>query len=271
MESYNQDLQFQIPIVPEATRRTAEIMAPSPKWCTSPKLTCAGTEFDVRLPLEDELSDDNDGVESSWKHYLALARQAADEADLLGKEYFQNGLDFETRLEGIELREEDRERMVEDKAIHAINQLQSTCGTAIDPLRLLKLLSTGTDENDLDLMSSSQSCSSTEPCAEGYQCVLDSTCVASFDKLLLKYKDDAINSDLNRLAECISPHASVGFVHLGSQRRPLCLWTEADKRQVCKGGNRMGWKIYDFWASYRGYGYCTGFNATQSGRSFTIP
>ncbi|HLZ08799.1 MAG TPA: hypothetical protein VKT80_09450, partial [Chloroflexota bacterium] len=228
-----------LPIIPDVERRAAAIMAPSPKWCTSPNLSCADTTFDARLPLEDELSQDSNGVESSWKHYLTLARQAADQADKLGQDFLQSGLAIDEHQESIELRDEQKAELVEDKALAAIADLQTTCGTAIDPLRLLHILSTGTDGTTLDLMRTDQHCGDPmdNACPANFRC-MTGVCVADLKVLLSGYQSDPIQSDLKRLADCINGDDVKDYVHLGSKNRPLCLWHEFnDARRICEGAD----------------------------------
>ena len=229
LESETQNNCFDVPIVPEVSKRVADIMAPSTKWCSTSQVSCAGTQFDERLPLEDELTNDSDGVESSWKHYLALAKEAAARSDQLGQEYVNSGLEFETRLESVELRDEEKERMAEDKALAAVDELQKICGTAIDPIRLLKLLSFGPDQNNLALVKDTEA----PPCALGYKQILGS-CVFDLSQLLTALAGDEAYSDFVRLNECLSEDSVKSFVHLGSKERPLCLWHEAsDPRKLC--------------------------------------
>lgn len=59
-----------------------------------------GIARNVFVPLENEISGDSNGnIESSWKHYLALARQAANEADLLGNQLINQGFNIDERKE----------------------------------------------------------------------------------------------------------------------------------------------------------------------------
>ena len=76
----------------------------SPDDCSEPIVDCAGLPFDQRVPLEDEIAEargrlGGDELDTSWEHYLTMARQAADEADALGQQLVQNGLEFDLRLE----------------------------------------------------------------------------------------------------------------------------------------------------------------------------
>jgi hypothetical protein len=59
-----------------------------------------GVPRDVFVPLENELTSDSDGYESSWRHYLTIARQSAQRADALGQEWIELGLRKEERKEG---------------------------------------------------------------------------------------------------------------------------------------------------------------------------
>ncbi|MDH5493694.1 MAG: hypothetical protein OEY14_17200, partial [Myxococcales bacterium] len=67
--------------------------------CTRPEVSCAGVRFASRIPLENELTSDGDLVESSWRHYLNLARRAADEADQLGEEVIRAGETLDDQIE----------------------------------------------------------------------------------------------------------------------------------------------------------------------------
>jgi hypothetical protein len=58
-----------------------------------------GVPRDVTAPLENELTSDSDGYENSWKHYVTLAKQAADRADRLGQQMVEYGLQQEIRRE----------------------------------------------------------------------------------------------------------------------------------------------------------------------------
>ena len=60
---------------------------------------CAGLPNDLSVPLESEITENNDPYENSWQHYLDLAGQMADEADRLGEELIRAGLDLDVRGE----------------------------------------------------------------------------------------------------------------------------------------------------------------------------
>jgi hypothetical protein len=58
-----------------------------------------GVPRDLFVPLENELTSDSDQFESSWKHYLTLARQAAQRADELAQKMIDLGLQRDFRRE----------------------------------------------------------------------------------------------------------------------------------------------------------------------------
>lgn len=93
-------------------------------------------------PLENEITEDDDSYENSWRHYLNLARRTADEADRLGEEMVDRGLELDLRAEeareqverlcgasvdnwGEEACDQDRWQNCEERL--------STCGVSDDP------------------------------------------------------------------------------------------------------------------------------------------
>lgn len=58
-----------------------------------------GATLDKFVPLENELTSDSDQYETSWRHYLTLAKAAAEEADRLGEQLIQLGLQRDMRRE----------------------------------------------------------------------------------------------------------------------------------------------------------------------------
>lgn len=209
-----------VPVISRVWDRAADVLRPSRKWCTHQKVTCAGTDFDERLPLENELSDDGDNVESSWRHFLTLARDAADEADALGQEYIAAGLDLSQRQETLSIREQDQRLRAESE----LEELQDICGTAIEAGTLLKMLSVpssgepqaeGSDSDLSAIRATSAGCTS---CKAGQFCLMG-TCV--WDPVLLAINDPE-NPDLSRLAECIGNARDVAYVTPGNS--PLCFY-----------------------------------------------
>ena len=93
------------------------IAGASPEDCTEPVEWCDG--LPSRLPLENELvraldGTGEDGIETSFVHYLRLARTAADEADALGQELIQYGFEMDLRAEA------------------AAEELEELCGDAVN-------------------------------------------------------------------------------------------------------------------------------------------
>lgn len=87
---------------------------------SSPAYCIPGVPRDFFVPLENELTSDADSFESSWKHYLTLAKQATAQADQLGDKLIEIGLQQDFRREA------------------ATEELGKLCGdfTAIDNLEV---------------------------------------------------------------------------------------------------------------------------------------
>lgn len=67
---------------------------------TSPPAYCIpGVPRDFFVPLENELTSDSDAFESSWKHYLLLAKASAQTTDTIGRELIEVGLQQDFRRE----------------------------------------------------------------------------------------------------------------------------------------------------------------------------
>ncbi|MEM9074410.1 MAG: hypothetical protein AAGE52_38305, partial [Myxococcota bacterium] len=114
-------------IVPEMDARAQEAVAPSSTYCAMSAQTCAGVPIDQRLPLENELINDGDAFETSWRHYLNLAREAADHADRLGEDLIRAGLEMDVRAE------------------QAIDELEELCGVSLNVTELGAAVPPGTD------------------------------------------------------------------------------------------------------------------------------
>lgn len=186
-----------VPIVPEATEAAARAIAPSREWCGSSEVTCAGTRFDERLPLEDELSTDHDDTESSWRHYLDLARRAVDHADALGEEFVQAALQDDLREEEVDIRRTQQE----ERALGEFQRIQEICGSAADPNKVLDLLGKNTD-GELDLSNAS----ATVQCAPRPNAPI--ACGAR--RVALEHPE------LGALAQCLGTFESLEEMHLGN-------------------------------------------------------
>jgi hypothetical protein len=208
-----------VPVLPNVERRLAEILQPNKSWCAHSSTTCAGAEFDERLPLENELSSDQDGVESSWKHYLAQAKDAAAQADALGTDYINTGLQQTQN----ELDEETRQEQQRERADDEAEKLQSLCGTSFDPHDLVTLLSTGSSLSPSITKASGPACTTDANCnppgTTGYACTFG-RCIV--DLAGMAAANNTTYPDLKRLADCVSDQQLTHFVSLGKDQ--VCLW-----------------------------------------------
>lgn len=96
---FSSDITDRLLSIPQNwTGGSCQIGAPSP---SSPDAYCVDRSVSRELfvPLENELTSDSDQYENSWKHYLQLARIAAERADQLGRELIDIGLQKDLRRE----------------------------------------------------------------------------------------------------------------------------------------------------------------------------
>lgn len=218
------------PIVRGMPEKIQKIMEPSTDWCARPRFDCSGGTFDERIPLEDELSSDGDGVENSWRHYLTLAKEAALRADELGNEYIASGLLESQRQEELDIRRENQAQLADSK----LERLRSICGTSVDVRELLHMMSyPGRDEQAID--PAGEACVA-GTCPAQYKCAMD-RCVYDLAQLVQSRRND--DPDIARLADCIGGMDTMQFVSLGD--RPLCLWAKNDNPNlICQtaGGAR---------------------------------
>lgn len=94
-----------------ATTAATDPIEPSDNSCDQPERCCNDLPCGLRLTLENEITEAREGrddIESSFDHYLRIAREAADEADSLGQELIQAGLEMDLRAEAARERLEDR-------------------------------------------------------------------------------------------------------------------------------------------------------------------
>ncbi len=113
----------------------AKGLSPDPDHPEETQLSCAGVPFDVKIPLENELtqaSEGQDEIESSFAHYLRLAREAADRADELGSQLVQQGLEMD-------LRAEDAREALED-----------LCGGVVNVPSFARAACSGSDTCDIE-------------------------------------------------------------------------------------------------------------------------
>lgn len=201
-----------IPVIPMVLKQAEDILAPSTNWCGNPAVSCSGGRFDERLPLDDELSSATEGVESSWRHYLALARAAADRSDRLGEEYVASGISSLSQQEAEELRRMAREEAV----VTELEGLQKICGTSVDPQLILEAISSDGALSKFD----QGEC----PGPAGTKCING--------RAIIDWENRA-DPRLAELLSCMAGfHNTVDYMHLGTGN--LCAWTY--EGQLCGGG-----------------------------------
>ncbi len=193
------------PVHDEVQELVEETMTPDPNNCGSAALTCAGTSFVDKLPLESELSDDGNGVESSWRVYLDRARLAADRADGLGEQLLESGLEIDRRIEG------------------SIEEIEALCGEAVGLSDYFPGGVTSYRGGPCTAFEEGQACA-TYPgtvCRTG-------TCVAD-PITILQMRAAAGDLGATKLLQCLGAD-SLKNVTLGS--RPVCIWKDAPGR-IC--------------------------------------
>jgi len=158
--------------------------------CSQPLESCAGVPFDQRIPLEDELAHAlgtpvGDDFDTSWAHYLEVARQAAIKSDSLGREYVENGLQYDLRVEA------------------ASEELAQICGVSLPSTHL----------------PGSYGCETSDECAplgSGYSCVQG----ACFPDGVESFLDEDENDPA--LLACLDG-GDPTIANLGTE--PLCGWS----------------------------------------------
>lgn len=223
-----------IPITPAIAKRAAEVFKPSRAWCSYPAVGCDGQEFgdkvkfDARLPLENELTNDSNGVESSWRHSLDLAKQAAAEANLLAEQYMNAGLELDRGTEAEQLREaQDRIRFM-SRAEGELETIQNVCGTAVETTALLKQLGLKPPQ-----LSDATQCTVDSDCPSPIRYV-QTQCVAGRCIATQPLLDDRSEETYSRLQACIGQDSVVDWATIGNS--PVCVWETGSG--LCTGDTR---------------------------------
>ncbi|MEM9193629.1 MAG: hypothetical protein AAGF12_30925 [Myxococcota bacterium] len=124
-----------IPLGP-ALERTLEVLRADPFDPSESRQSCAGVPSNVRVKLEDELTEmfnGRDGIESSVAASLRTARASADEAERLGDALFNAKLSFDEYKSSEAL----REISIDQRMTEVASRLTNLCGGYIDPVRLM--------------------------------------------------------------------------------------------------------------------------------------
>lgn len=193
------------------TRQASLAMTVDPAQCEQgPANDCYGAPRNGPLPLEDELIEDSDPYENSFRHHLRVAREAADYSDELGRQLIEAGL------------------RIDDQAETSMRQLATLCGGEFN---LDGLFNTdGTLESPTLEQIVNGTCTTT--CANpGYRCI-GGYCILDM------IADAALSeADALALAECLGGDETMDpYVILGSD--PLCLWrdsTPGSENLLCNG------------------------------------
>ena len=180
-------------VAPEVFAALVDVASPSTDDGSQPATHCAGVRTDGVLPLENELSTDGDGVESSWRIALAEARVAADEADQLGEDLIRNGLDGDVRAE------------------QAIDELERLCGVSLNITSFADIHSSPRQEWPVG-----------GACRDGYRLEAGPPQVCVLDPIAFAREYAATSDDAARLDECLGSDSAVPWVTYGAT--PLCAW-----------------------------------------------
>ncbi|MGC4069842.1 MAG: hypothetical protein QM784_35330 [Polyangiaceae bacterium] len=246
-----------VAIAPVLEQKAAEILKPGKNWCGRPAYECGGKDvFDGRMPLEmpleNELSTDNDGLESSWRYYLDRAATAAEEADALGEAYLTSAVEVEREKEADEAAAATRRAEAERE----LETVQEVCGTAVDSEQLFQFVAPqGGNTNsiiDVRQCTSATQCSNSQSCVAGRcTCSDDSQCPSDYPECVvgkcvrsrMAFVDgNAVNNQYqSRLKECLGEDTILSWVAAGNQ--PMCIWEywnrqdPLKKRLACPGTN----------------------------------
>lgn len=178
-----------------------EALRPSADFCGRPDCDCTGL-CNTRIPLENELSEDELPFESSWRTYITNAAESARLADELGEALLGSG------------------EAVDRRAETATEELEAICG----PIDLEGFGSPGG--------SIGSTCAVSGDCAIGQVC-LNLRCID--DALELARDESDTNPSARKLAECLGDDSLYPYVALGS--RPLCIWHEVgNPTNTCVNG-----------------------------------
>ncbi len=196
-----------VPVGEDVNEETTEAVGSSTPEPSEPSMSCAGLEFEFELPLEDELTEASTGrddIESSFARFLSLARQAADEADLLGEQLIEQGLSADQRAE------------------QARDELETICGGVVNVADLMPEVAPVSCSSDADCTDGCPDDASDEECSRYCD---DGFCVGSIASL-----PSLNDTDRASLERCIGA-AGVQSVTLGQD--PLCVY-RLDGGPPCK-------------------------------------
>lgn len=180
-------------VAPRLIALVGDLLRPDPYHCGSPALDCSGLSLNTRVALEDELSENFDGVENSWRHQLDIAETAARRADQLGQALIENGLEIERRVEV------------------ASNELEAICGVSVDLSQPFSAGPVACGDIGVD-------CVDGEPVRDPVDNILDPEGTRNMMGMM---EVDGTDADTLALQACLG-EANEAYVSLG--RDPMCFY-----------------------------------------------
>jgi len=220
-----------IPVYSDIEQRVARMMRPSRSWCTKTEHNCLGLSDDDPIPLENSLSGDGDNVESTWKYYLGLAKDAAAKADDLASQYFDSVLS----VDQLKVAEDRYIINKQEETVARLEELQRICGTSVAATDLLKALGDLSDDFEMNSLYHGACDGSERQPTSVYDCVGSSgneRRVLSIAKLI------SMRPDLAALKMCVDDLSdstdTINLVHLGDA--DLCV-PDAAINNTCGGAN----------------------------------
>ncbi|MEM9073431.1 MAG: hypothetical protein AAGE52_33305 [Myxococcota bacterium] len=91
-----------VPVGRAVVERAAASVEVNPLDCPRPRTCCGDVDCDLRVPLESEVIEaaaGRDAIESSYRYFIQIAKDAAARADFLGEEVVLTGLEMDRRAE----------------------------------------------------------------------------------------------------------------------------------------------------------------------------
>ena len=169
-----------------------------------PVFECDGGGEAPLLPLQNELTDDG----PVWRSYLNRARVAADEADELGRQLIEAGLELDRTSQ------------------QALDSLENECGAAIDAdwLAFGEVNGATGERARVD-----GTCSMPTDCSDGYTCTAG-RCVINPVQALLASPEAEDDANLSRLRACIGDEGRIPLVSLGS--RTVCVVRDGSNENI---------------------------------------
>jgi hypothetical protein len=208
-------VELQFSVLPEVEAKVADLLRPSSRACSRAAVDCNGELYDAALPLENELNDDGNGVENSWRYYLDRAEAAARDADALGEAY----LSAQITSERDSMEAERFNLTVRERVDQELETVQRICGVSTDSDSLLRIFG---QDGKLETVvegtcGTDAECDADDSKPNDEQCIANQ-CVKVPEKFIEFQDEKTINV---RLRECLGISKTVKYAALGD--RALCV------------------------------------------------